>query len=240
MRLVKSGKLSLNKASKIFGIPYATLGDKIRGRCAVDPTLKLLLTLAEEERLAIWIKEMTGSGFGKTLSEIKDIIKQMLDERNAKTRTPDKRPATAVPEQLNGSEIPASPPTETEVLTNAAPTSPDVSANRLKALKDLISLTAEWDQTKTEEMWTAYDAKKPQCDQDFQTLVTLVLAETPTTPTNVSANRDKPVVTKGGEILKLPSFPRAPVNWKRTILSLGITAISSEEHRQLLRRKEEE
>ncbi|GFO33750.1 hypothetical protein PoB_006025500 [Plakobranchus ocellatus] len=62
--------------------------------------------------------------------------------------------SATVPEQLNKSEIAASPPTETEV----PPTFTDVSANKLKALKDLTSSTAEWGQMKTEEMWTAYSA----------------------------------------------------------------------------------
>ncbi|GFN83211.1 trafficking protein particle complex subunit 10 [Plakobranchus ocellatus] len=532
MKSVKDGQLSLNKASKIFGIPYATLGDKIRGRRPVDPTPKLLLTSAEEEHLATWIKEMARRGFGKTQSEIKDVVKQMLDRRNAKTRTPDNRPskqwmasyfkrhpdtivktarslvkeeqrlltaanlqlwfshmktymdnqdpslllspdrlysaddtnfslcpksqkliadntsevvyntisntrtnitvhacvsaaghylppliiypykrmpqsdvldgfdgaimshsrkgcitaeiflswleevfvpavsdkkkpvalfldghasstslieisevcaqneivlyclishtshsqlcqpldqaffgaiksawenearrfmsihgesvtaktfasvlkkawdatataenavsgfiksglfpfnpskvcsseklapsltstdqtssesATAMSEQPSVSETLASPPAETEVSRNAALRFTDRPADRLEALKDLTSMTAEWGPITTEKMWTAYNAKSPQCDRDFHRLVTLVLAETPSAPSNAVTNRDKPCATLEGDMLKLPNFPKAPATQKKTFISSGINTVSSEEDGQELR-----
>ena len=59
MELVKSKQMSLNGASKAFGISYATLGDKVRGRRPVQPAPKTLLSEDEEKTLVQWLMELS-------------------------------------------------------------------------------------------------------------------------------------------------------------------------------------
>lgn len=81
IRLVKQGKLSLLGASRIFKIPYGTLGDKIRGRRPIKPKSRKLLSGIEEERLVHWIKQCAQRGFGKSRSEIKEAVKAIIESR---------------------------------------------------------------------------------------------------------------------------------------------------------------
>ncbi|KAK3700047.1 hypothetical protein RRG08_052503 [Elysia crispata] len=85
--------MSLNRASQVFGIPYATLGDKVRGRRPINAQPRTLLQAAEEERLLSWLKETARQGFGRTKSDIKDTVKATLDARGAVTNSPDNRPS---------------------------------------------------------------------------------------------------------------------------------------------------
>ena len=59
VELVKSKQMSLNGASKAFGIHYATLGDKVRGRRPMQPTLKTVLLEDEEKTLVQWWIELS-------------------------------------------------------------------------------------------------------------------------------------------------------------------------------------
>ena len=93
IRAVQEKKLSLNKASQVFGIPYATLRDKVRGRRPINAQPRTLLQAAEEERLLSWLKETARQGFGQTKSDIKDTVKAILDARGAITNSPDNRPS---------------------------------------------------------------------------------------------------------------------------------------------------
>ena len=67
--MVKTECLSLNRAAQIYGIPYATLGDKIRGRRPICSIPRRLLSLDEEEKLASWVN-MCRRGFGQTRDDI--------------------------------------------------------------------------------------------------------------------------------------------------------------------------
>ena len=77
--------MSLNGAPKAFGIPYATLGDKMRGRRPMQPVPKTVLLENEEKKLVQWLTELSHWGFGRTKDDIKDMVKTILDSRGAKT-----------------------------------------------------------------------------------------------------------------------------------------------------------
>ena len=89
---VRLGVLSLNRASKVYNIPYATLGDKLRGRRPIAASNRNFLTDDEEESLSAWLIRMAKLGFGKTREDVKDMAKRILDARQAKTRAKDNRP----------------------------------------------------------------------------------------------------------------------------------------------------
>uniref|UniRef100_A0A0P4W386 HTH psq-type domain-containing protein n=1 Tax=Scylla olivacea TaxID=85551 RepID=A0A0P4W386_SCYOL len=57
VELVRSKQMSLNGASKAFGIPYATLGDKVRGRRPMQAASKTVLL--KEEKLVDWLTEVS-------------------------------------------------------------------------------------------------------------------------------------------------------------------------------------
>ena len=52
---VRLGVLSLNRASKVYNIPYATLGDKLRGRRPIAASNRNFLTDDEEKSLSAWL-----------------------------------------------------------------------------------------------------------------------------------------------------------------------------------------
>ncbi|KAL8563331.1 hypothetical protein ACOMHN_039668 [Nucella lapillus] len=92
VQLVRSKQMSLNGASKAFGIPYATLGDKVRGRRPMKAAPKTVLSCEEETKLVKWLIELSRRGFGRTKKDLKDMVKRILDERGAKTVFTDNRP----------------------------------------------------------------------------------------------------------------------------------------------------
>ena len=92
VELVKSKQMSLNGASKAFGIPYATLGDKFRGRRPMQPALKMVLSEDEEKKLVQWLIELSHRGFGQTIDDVEDMVMSILDARGAKTAFKDNRP----------------------------------------------------------------------------------------------------------------------------------------------------
>ena len=60
MELVKSKQMSLNGASKAFGIPYAPLKDKVRSRRPMQPAPKTVLSEDEEKTLVQWLMVTQG------------------------------------------------------------------------------------------------------------------------------------------------------------------------------------
>ena len=82
----------MNRASQVYNIPYATLGDKLRGRRPIAASRGNFLTEDEEKSLSAWLVRMAKLGFGKTREDVKDMAKRILDERDAKTRAKDNRP----------------------------------------------------------------------------------------------------------------------------------------------------
>ena len=93
--VVRSKQMSLRKASKVFGIPYATLGDKLRGRRPVTASPRTVLTSEEEIKLVKWMVELSKRGFGRTRNDMRDMVKRILDDRGEKTVFKDNRPGKA-------------------------------------------------------------------------------------------------------------------------------------------------
>ena len=81
VELVKSKLMSLNDTSKAFGIPYATLWDKVRGRRPMQPAPEMVLLEDEEKKLVQWLIELSHRGFGRTKDNVKDMVKTILDAR---------------------------------------------------------------------------------------------------------------------------------------------------------------
>ena len=69
---VKSSKMKLTEAAKIYGIPRQTLSDRVHGRIAVDATWgsTTALTSDEESALVRYITYMSGRGFPLTVSQV--------------------------------------------------------------------------------------------------------------------------------------------------------------------------
>ncbi|KAK8387306.1 hypothetical protein O3P69_018117 [Scylla paramamosain] len=85
VELVRSKQMFLKGASKAFGIPYGTLGDKVRGRRPMQAASKTVLLKEEEKKLVDWLIEVSQRGFGWTKDNFKDMMKTILDTRGAKT-----------------------------------------------------------------------------------------------------------------------------------------------------------
>ena len=83
--VVRSKQMSLRKASKVFGIPYATFGDKLRGRRPVTASPRTVLTSEEETKLVKWMVELSKRGFGRTRNDLRDMVKRILDDRGEKS-----------------------------------------------------------------------------------------------------------------------------------------------------------
>ncbi|XP_012937487.1 uncharacterized protein LOC106011650 [Aplysia californica] len=92
VQLVRSKNMTLYGASKAFKIPLSTLGDKVRGRRAVNPQVKKLLTEEEEERLVQWIQVHAERSMRRTHDDIRQKVKEILDLRGASVRREDGRP----------------------------------------------------------------------------------------------------------------------------------------------------
>ncbi|GFR72669.1 tigger transposable element-derived protein 6-like protein [Elysia marginata] len=91
--MVKSGRLSINRAAKIYGIPYGSLGDKIRGRRPICATPRRLLPSADEERLATWVVEMCRRGFGQTREDIRQKALEIMRRKPGARETELKKPS---------------------------------------------------------------------------------------------------------------------------------------------------
>ncbi|GFR89771.1 tigger transposable element-derived protein 6-like protein [Elysia marginata] len=89
VHLVQSKSMTFYAASKSFRIPPSTLGDKVRGRRALNPKVKTLLTDEEEEKLVGWIKVHAERSMGRTHDDVWDKVKEILDLRGAVVRRDD-------------------------------------------------------------------------------------------------------------------------------------------------------
>ena len=85
VELERSKQMSMNGASEAFWIPYATLGDNVRGRRPIKAPPKIMLSNEEEQKLANWLIKLSKRGFVCTKDDLKDMVKKNLDERGAKT-----------------------------------------------------------------------------------------------------------------------------------------------------------
>ncbi len=81
---VKKGTTSINKASKLYGVPCTTLKDRLSGRVihGTKPGQKRYLDEQEEEALAEHLVEVARIGYGKTRREVKGIIEKVAIEKN--------------------------------------------------------------------------------------------------------------------------------------------------------------
>ncbi|GFS19242.1 tigger transposable element-derived protein 6-like protein [Elysia marginata] len=87
--------MTLYAASKHFhihNVPLSTLGDKVRGRRAIKPQVKTLLTPEEEEKLVRWIKIHAQRSMGRTHDDVRDKVKEILALRGASVRREHGRP----------------------------------------------------------------------------------------------------------------------------------------------------
>lgn len=87
IRLVRQGKMSILGASRVFRIPYGTLGDKLRGRRPIKLQSRTLLSGIEEERLVHWIKQSAQRGFGKSRMDIREAVKAIIESRGPTSTT---------------------------------------------------------------------------------------------------------------------------------------------------------
>ena len=90
--LVQSKAISLNEASCSFGIPLSTLGDKVRGRRPIKARSKFLLTEDEEAKLSDWLVIFPERSLGRTVEDLKDKVKEILELRGDEGRRSDGRP----------------------------------------------------------------------------------------------------------------------------------------------------
>ncbi|XP_030854234.1 uncharacterized protein LOC115929451 [Strongylocentrotus purpuratus] len=78
---VRLGELSQRQASAQYGIPRATIFDKISGRrppemCAMGPSP--YLTMAEEAKIATWAIQMSRIGYGRTKPQILQMAQRII------------------------------------------------------------------------------------------------------------------------------------------------------------------
>lgn len=81
-------ELSLNKASKLYGIPRTTIQDKVKGLVPVEARSgpKTNLTMAEEDNVVSWATHMNEIGCGQTKRKLQLVVKKILDQDGRKTQ----------------------------------------------------------------------------------------------------------------------------------------------------------
>ena len=75
MDLEKSGKYSMFRAAKLYGIPNSTLHDRISGKIlqGQKPGRKRYFSDAEENEMANFFVEVAKAGYGKTITQVQNI-----------------------------------------------------------------------------------------------------------------------------------------------------------------------
>ncbi|XP_033106069.1 uncharacterized protein LOC117108217 [Anneissia japonica] len=91
---IQKGEISENRAAAIYGIPQATLWDKIHGRRPIVGKCgpKTVLNEEEEEMLENWLVEMSRIGYPLTHVQLRDTVKKILDKDGRKNSFIDNRP----------------------------------------------------------------------------------------------------------------------------------------------------
>ncbi|GFR64709.1 tigger transposable element-derived protein 6-like protein [Elysia marginata] len=90
--LNKAGQVGLKKASRDFGIPYSTIGEKVRGRRPVKAGSKFLLHSEEERRIVEWLKLYAEQALPRSIDDLRKKAKEVLKLRGASTKTKDGLP----------------------------------------------------------------------------------------------------------------------------------------------------
>lgn len=89
---VRSKSMSMRAASNMYGIPRATLFDKVHGRTPMARSSKTVLTSAEEQRLVDWVLHMSRIGYGRTRQEVLDTVKRIIEVDGRTNPFKDNRP----------------------------------------------------------------------------------------------------------------------------------------------------
>ncbi|XP_071947382.1 uncharacterized protein [Antedon mediterranea] len=78
---VRKGELSYGAAARMYGIPKSTIRDKVSGRTPIEstPGPDPILSKKEEEQLVGWAIGMAKIGYGRTMMEMKRVVKKFLD-----------------------------------------------------------------------------------------------------------------------------------------------------------------
>jgi hypothetical protein len=94
--LVRSNSISLNQASKEYGIPKTTLQNTVHYKYSKHKVgHKTVLTEAEEQRIAEWCVHMARIGYGRTRQELLHTVKTIIDEDERPNPFHDNKPGRA-------------------------------------------------------------------------------------------------------------------------------------------------
>nr|CAH7750980.1 unnamed protein product [Callosobruchus chinensis] len=79
---IKSGEISLNYASKLYGIPKSTLSNKLNKKVPMERKMgpTTVLSKEEEKELVIWILNKAKLGFPLSGEDVKDSIQNVLKQ----------------------------------------------------------------------------------------------------------------------------------------------------------------
>jgi len=82
MKAVSEG-LSVNQASRYYGVPKTTLHDRVSGRVihGVKPGPRPYLSPAEEEELGNYLKDCAKMGYGKTRKDVLGIVQSTASDK---------------------------------------------------------------------------------------------------------------------------------------------------------------
>lgn len=92
---VKSGRVSLKRASKMYSIPRTTLRDRINGRRGVKSAgggRPFALSQEDELRLANSLKIMDKWGFGLSRKEVMELVQDFVTKNKIKTPFKNNKP----------------------------------------------------------------------------------------------------------------------------------------------------
>ncbi|XP_072176935.1 uncharacterized protein [Diadema setosum] len=94
LQLIAVDGMSIRQAAMKYNIPKTTLIDKISGKVPVDARIGKLpyLTVAEENKISEWIRQMAKIGYGQTKEELKQVVKTILDHDHRETPFKDNLP----------------------------------------------------------------------------------------------------------------------------------------------------
>ncbi|GFO17233.1 tigger transposable element-derived protein 6-like protein [Plakobranchus ocellatus] len=77
--------MKLMNAAKQFGVPRATLFDKLHNRTPMKPSARTVLTTHEEECLVHWLKMSARRGRGKARKDLSIVVQKVLNAEGRQT-----------------------------------------------------------------------------------------------------------------------------------------------------------
>ena len=94
--MVRSNSISLNQASKKFGVPKTTIQNAVHNKYSGHKVgHKTFLNASEEQRIADWAMHMSKIGYGRTRQELVSTVKKILDDDGRVTPFRDNKPGRA-------------------------------------------------------------------------------------------------------------------------------------------------